>query len=328
MTYRAHIADFGAVAGNAAGANAAANDAAIALAIADAVKVIEFDAAVYEIGATVSLNANAKHLIGVDGSDVFVAANEGTVLRWHGPAGGTMVNVAPSGSTDLIAPNLSGMQLNGNGTAGKGVVVRSARRPKLENIQVVNLGTDGSCIAFYLTGTPTGGSDINCVYRGSFVNLSACVSGDATGMMLDGATSGGRNVTFCDFDGCHVTHENGVAFYLRSCDDVHFRNAASSRKSGGGGLSVLLDGLTSYVVGNAFWGLQCGAHDGATTIYSRGDKARQNRIYGLSGVDTQPAITITQGSELYYDYSGGGYTPTLAAEKALDRVPKQQVRTY
>jgi hypothetical protein len=325
MTYRAHIADFGAIAGSAGGANAAANDAALALAIADVVKVIEFDPDVYEVSQPVTLNQHAKRLQGIDGNDVFGGPCYGTSLRWYGAPGAAMVNVLPSGSGDLIAPALAGMRLDGNGIAGKGVVTKRVMRPKLENVQVVGLAADPTSIGFYFTGGDLSEGGVACTYRGHFVNLSARVSGGATGIMLDG---GPRNTTFCDFIGAHVTHEDGVAFYLRSCDDVHFHNAASSRVLGGTGLSVLLDGLTDYVMGNAFWGLQCGAHDGQTSILSRGNKARQNRIYGLSGVDNQPVITINQGSELYYDYGGGGYTPTLVAEKALARVPKLQIRTY
>jgi hypothetical protein len=323
--YRAHIEDFGAIPGAAGGINAAINDIAIANAVASPTKIIEFDPAVYEISQTISLCQHAKRLVGVDGNDVFGGLSYGTSLQWYGGAGVTMVYVAPCGAGDLIAPAIAGMQLNGRGIAGKGIVMKRVMRPKLENIQVVSLEPEASSIGFYFTGGDLSEGGVACTYRGHFLNLSASVSGDATGIMLDG---GPRNTTFCDFIGTHVTHENGIAFYIRSADDVHFYNAASSRIEGGTGWSVLFDGLTTYVMGNVFWGLQCGAHSGQTEIHTRGANARQNHIAALSGVDNQPTISITQGSEIYYNYLGGGYTPTLSAEKALARVPKQVIRTY
>lgn len=321
-----NIVDFGAVIGDAGGANAAANDAAFMAAMASPHKRIEMPDGVIEIGQTISITKNAKQFEGVDGNDAFGTASEGTVLRWRGSIGGIMVSLAPNvAGQDVIAPGLSGVQLDGRGVAGIGAMVAAARRPKLINVQAVGV----TSIGMYFSAKALGTANINCTYRGEFGNLSACVSGSATGIMLDGVSgAGGGNTTFCDIMGAHVVHKNGVAFYLRSCDDCHFYNAATSREVGGAGTAVLFDGNASYVVGNFFWGLQCGVSDGVPSIYSRGAKARQNRIYGLSGVDSQPVITIDTGSELYYDYVGGGYTATLAAEKAIDRVPKQLIRNY
>jgi hypothetical protein len=325
MTYRAHISDFGAIIGSNVGLNAATNDAAIAAAIASPISVIEFDPGIYEISQTVNFYQHAKHFVGLDGNDVFGGACYGTSLQWHGAVGGVMVYVSPCGVGDLIAPSLSGMQLNGRNIASKGVVMKRVQRPKLENIQVLGLQTDAGAIAFYFTGGTLEDGGLAKTYRGHFLNLSAIVTGDATGIMLDGNP---RNTTFCDFFGAHITHENGIGFYLRSSDDVHFYNAATSRISGGTGKAVMMDGLTTYVMANVFWGLQAGAHSGQTEVYTRGNLARQNHIAFLSGVDNQPIVTITQGSELYYNYMGGGYTPTLSAEKALTRVPKQVIRNY
>lgn len=323
MSISANIMDFGAIIGEAGGANAAVNDAAFAAALAAPQKQIVIPEGIFEISQNIAITSNAKQLIGVDGSDVFATISEGTVLRWRGATGGTMATLGPAGAgPDLIAPALSGIQFDGRNVAANGVVVKASRRPKLRDVQTINV----TGIGFYLASGPVGSTDVNCTYRGDFQNLSVSVGGSAIGIMLDGV--GGKNACFCDIKGAHVTHKNGIAYYIRAADDNHFYNIATSRVAGGMGMTMLIDGLNSYVVGNAIWGMQCGVTDGTASIYSRGSKARQNWIRFLSGVDSQPTITIDQGSELLYDFVGGGYTPTLAAEKALSRMPKRQELTY
>lgn len=320
MTYRANLtADFGAVPGLAGGANAAANDAAFAAALASPVKLIEVDAGLYEVSQTITLNVNAKQFVGIDGCDAFGTVSDGTVLDWWGGAA-PMVDIGPAGLYDLIAPRFEGFQLRCNDVATAGITTRSTRKMKLRNVQVMN----PTALGFHFQDKAAGHLDVGSNYDADLYFLTANCSGTALGFVFDNVSGA---VVTCPT----VVHENGIAYFLRKIDTCAFINVNSSRLASGTAITVFFEGQAgTYVVGNRFFGLHCGAHPigAAVTIYSRGDKARQNRIYGLDGVDNQPTITIVNSSELYYDYQGGGYTATLAAEKALDRVPKQQILTW
>jgi hypothetical protein len=319
MAYRANLFDFGAVAGSAGGANAATNDAAFAAAIASATKIIECEPGIYEVSQPVCLNGNAKAIRGTDGCDVFNTVSDGSVLEWWGGAQ-PVVKIGPSGTSDLIAPEFSGFQIRCQSVATLGVASFANRRMKLNRVQVVSPVTVG----FHFQEAPAGHTDVGSNYDAEISHCTANVYNGATGMVFDNLSGA---VITCP----HVTHQNGSAYFLRGIDTCAFFNVNSSRHEGGTGHSVFFEGTTGkYCVGNRFFGLHCGAWPiGSTTsIWSRGDKARQNRIYGLDGVDTPPVVTIEPASELYYEYQGGGYTPTLAAEKALDRVPKEVIRTY
>jgi hypothetical protein len=320
MAYRKNLTDdFGAVTGSAGGANAAINDAAFAAANADACKLIEVDPGIYEVSQTVPLSNHAKRFAGWDGNDVFNTASQGTVLDWWGGAA-PMVKIAPIDTSDLIAPHFEGFQLRCNGVATMGVVTQSTRRMKLRHVQVVSPASVG----FHFQDKAAGHLDVGSNYDADLHHLTANCMGSALGMVFDNLSGA---VITCP----HVTHQSGAAYFLRKIDTCAFINVNTSRHEGYSGYTLFFDGLQgTYVVGNRFFGLHCGGWPIGSTclIYSRGDKARQNRIYGMDGVDTQPVITVVQGSKLYYDYMGGGYTPTLIGEKALDVTPKQQTETW
>lgn len=320
MAYRDNLFSFGAVAGSAGGANAATNDAAFAAAMASPTRIIECEPGVYEVSQPVTIDSNGKALIGTDGCDAFNTMSSGSILDWWGGAQ-PVVKICPAGTSDLIAPEFSGFQVRCNGVATIGVATYATRRMKIRRVQVV----DPVTVGFHFQEAPVGHLDVGSNYDADLDHLTANAYGTALGMVFDNLSGA---VLTCP----HVTHQNGIAYFLRRIDTCAFINANSSRHAEGTGMSVFFEGAAGkYCVGNRFFGLHCGAWPiGSTTsVYSRGDKARQNRIYGLDGVDTPPVVTFGDTlTELYYDYQGGGYTPTLAAEKALDRVPKQVIRNY
>lgn len=330
MAYRANLFDFGAVAGMAGGANAAANDAAFLAAMASPVQLIEVEPEHFEIGTTILHNKNGKQFVGIAGQDCFGSSGYGTRLEWWGASGGEMVKLAPASALvgDLIGPGFSGFELNGNGLAGRGLSVLSTRMARADDIHILDMNTSSATIGAYLGSIGVNG-DVSGSYAGQFNRLSVNVGGGAHGIMLDGVAGAG-NTCFSHFTQPRVVHENGIGYYLRACDDNHFFNAAVSRVPNGTGLAALFDGNDNYCLGNIFHGVHFGVHPvGATSaILSRGSKARLNCMYGLTGVDTPPVISITTGSELYYDYVGGGYGATLATEKALRRMPKRVELTY
>jgi hypothetical protein len=115
-------------------------------------------------------------------------------------------------------------------------------------------------------------------------------------------------------------------------DDCTWVNIGSSRVTGGTGHFMYFDGQAGngnrYVHGNTFTQVHGGAQDGTVTILSDGAKARQNRIFGVTGVDHAPSITVSNSSQLYFDYYGTGYVATEVAEGAYSRVPPLKIIGY
>lgn len=338
MAYRANFFDFGAVEGAAGGANAAANDAAFLAAKADPTAIIEIEPGIFEISETMAHDVNGKAFIGTRGNDCFGSFTHGTRFDWYGAVGGEMLRFAPSTpGQDLFAPTFSNVSLYGRGVADRGLSVLSTRAFELDYVQCMGLRPLSSSIgAYFGTMGASGVGDVNCAYEGSSKGLVVNASGAGHGIMVDGQ-SGYGNTCFGIWTGSRVTHIDGVGYYLRGCDDNQFIGAKTSRGfkddgvTPGTGWPLLFDGSgAAWCVGNSFFAFHGGASPagGTVTIKARGSKARQNVILALSGVDTQPTLIEDAGAELNYLYLGGGYTPTLAAEKALFRMPKRLELTY
>lgn len=320
MAYRANLFDFGAIAGSAGGTNAATNDAALAAAIASPTRYIEIEPGIFEFSQRINLNVHGKHLIGTDGNGVF-APSYATIFEWWGAddATGVLIWSGTSG-VDLVAPELSNVMVDGKGLLKRGIASKATQHQKMYNVTVKNTrGANGICYHFQKNVGGANGS-IGAVLGGDFRNLDGFAPQSGIALLVDGAFG-------CKFENINMIHNDGVGIYLRDADDLHFFVACTARGVDKTGISVILDGAgATPVLGNIFWGLHCGAHPAgiATRIYSSGTLARQNVIYGLGGVDNAPTVEIVGGSELYYQYHGGGYTPTLEAEKALYRMPKRQ----
>lgn len=337
MAYRANLFDFGAVEGAASGANAAANDAAFLAAKASPTAIIEIEPGIFEISQTMAHDVNGKTFIGTRGNDCFGSLTHGTRFDWYGADGGEMLRMAPTvPGRDLYAPTFSNVSLYGRGVADRGLTVLSSRCFETDYVQVMGLRPLGSSIGAYFgsAGVP-GVGDVNCAYEGSSRGLVVNACGAGHGIMVDGKAGYG-NTCFGVWIGSRVTHVDGIGYYLRGCDDNQFYSAKTSRGlmddgiTPGTGLPILFDGIDHYCVGNSFWAFHGGATPagGSVTVFARGTKARQNIIMALSGVDTQPVLLESAGAELNYLYLGGGYTPTLAAEKALFRMPKRDELIY
>lgn len=327
MAYRANLFDFGAIEGSAGGANAAANDAAFAAAIASPIQNIEIEPGIFEVSQTITNNKHSKALLGTGRADVFATAPDGvTCVDWWGAEGGTVAAIASTtAGQDVHGAKFSGMSFNGRNIANVCLADKATRRSQYGDIQVLN----PKVVGMHFVKLPAGQGNINVSYRPTVRNLSACVNGGANGMIFDGITFG----SIYDY---HCTHMNGMGIYMRDCDDVHLWNAGTSRGPGGTGISVMFDGAQGEpVLGNAIWGLHCCAHDGDVRIWSRGPLARGNDILFLSGVDNkdnQPIITVENGSELYWNFTGRSIypptVPTLSLEKGLRRMPKRQELTW
>lgn len=285
---------------------------------------VYFPKGTYKVSLPIRLRKQGTRIVGAGGSGGGTFSGTtggGAILKWAGAAGGTVLAVEPNGSSyDLHGVGVDNIQIDGGGIAGYLLSVHNVDHSSFKNLTLFGTVSGSSYAAVSLGTLSHAFATLNCCYGNVFENIAAIVTGSTVGFALDGSGYGGENTCFCTFNNIHVTHSSGPAFYLRSCDDNTFTNIRASRLAGGTGYTVQFDGTsadTRWVVGNTFYGVQCGTADSSHAgIYSAGTKARQNKIYGLSGVDDSPTVTINSGSQLWYDYIGTGYSSTDASENA------------
>jgi len=287
---------------------------------------------VYAIGSSINLTSDSKSIIGPSRSGgVFNGGSQlGAVLKWTGSSGGIMIIAgSTTGGVDMHGGAILNVQLDGNVLAGIGIVVKTIDSAQFENIKILNLRDNSGSIGLFLTSGASSFAPINCVYRCSFRNIEIQVPGSTNGLYNNTAASsgGGQNTTFCTFDNIHVTHKNGLGFYISAADDCTFNNIATSRVAGGTGANIYLDGNAvsgKGVFACVFNLVQAGAADGTINIVSDGAFARQNKM-NVSGVDGAITPSINNGSELYYTYLGTGFSGVTATEAPLNRTPALQI---
>lgn len=313
---------FGTATGAAAGANAAANDAAFASARALAnVFTIKYSGFIYEHATTLTLHRSNLSIRGYSGFPVFgTGGATTTIIKWTGADAGLMLQIREASGNDCNNNTVEGIEFDGNFLAALGVDVVNTQFATVRKCSIHNMKTAGVSIGLRTGTTAVAGTGVNCCYRGRFEDITIGVTNNGVGVYATG-TSGVGNTTFCVFENIHVTHKDGAGFYLVSCDDVTFVNCATSRIAAGTGNGLTFDGTgATWVVGNQFYGFHAGVTDGVAVIAASGVKARQNKIYGLSGVDNNPTISIAAGAHLQYDFLGTGYSSDLATEAAMNRM--------
>lgn len=288
----------------------------------------------YAISATINLSTDSRMLVGEGrtGGVFNGSAQVGSVLKWTGSSGGTMVIAgSATSSVDMHGGGLCNVQLDANATANICLMVRTIDSAEFRNLKMLNLRDNSGSVALYLTANADGFAPVNCVYRCSFENINIQVAGAANGFYnASPATSGGQNITFCTFTNIHVTHDDGLGFYISAMDDCTFNNIATSRVTGGTGANVYLDGNAvsgKGVFGCVFNAVQVGVADGTPSITAIGAYCRQN-FMRISGVDDNPTISISTGAELFYEFLGTGYSGAIATEAPFNRVPPLKIRKY
>jgi len=290
---------------------------------------------VYAIASTINLTADGKTLFGLGRSGGVFSNSEqpGAVLKWIGASGGRMVQAGSlTSGVDMHGGGLLNVQLDCNALANVALQVQTIDSAQFENLKILNVRDNSGAIGLYLTSGVASFAPVNCVYRCSFRNINIQVPGAANGFYNNTAATsgGGQNTTFCTFDNVHVTHKNGIGFYLSGADDCTFNNIATSRIATGTGANIYLDG--NAVSGKGVFALifnlvQAGVADGSQSIIADGAFSRQNKMT-ISGVDGVVAPTISNGAELFYDYLGSGYSGVLATEAPVRRVPPLQIAGY
>jgi hypothetical protein len=314
------VEDFGAV-GDGTTDDSAAIDAAIEYLKSIRGGILYFGPKRYAVASNpgIRIDGSGIHLMGTSGGYVFGGAqNKGTEILYTGANGGQAVYMAPASGLQA-ACSISNMSILCNSLALTGLYVGTLQDYLIDNIDIEGYD-NASMICAYFTDNIAAGSVFN--YRGTIRRLVCNAPGAANGIFLDGANpdTGGRHPAFLSFYDCHVTHDDGVGFFLRSCDDCHFFNCACSLTPGGTGNSIYFYSSNTTELraanGNSFYGFNSGGNifvdPGNGTPY----QARGNKVF-LTSIDHQ--ITITDAAHILWVEDWGSYDATIIPYSIMPR---------
>lgn len=233
-----------------------------------------------------------------NGANLFdMSVLTGTVLRWHGEEGPVILDKPTDGDWKIDNGGVRDLTIDGSGIASIGLQSMSAYYAKYTNIHCMGVKK----YAFYFGTYPSDHSTPNIHCR--LDDLTAIVTGQACGIVLDGTPGSGRNTCFVSARNCHVTFQNGIAYALANCDDCGFTDCAASRGHGFTGTAIWFggssDGSLKAAYGNRFIGFNSNAPISAAsgTSPSRGNLVMTNAVDGLPLIYQQPGATLT--AEIY-----------------------------
>jgi hypothetical protein len=230
--------------------------------------------------------------------DNFVAS--GTILHWVGPEGGTVVYDAPlPDDWKIDNGGVCDLAIDGRGKAAIGLQCMSAYYASYAKIHCIGVRAH----AFYFGTLPTLTPSPN--YHVRMDDLTACVTGGANGIVLDGTPGGGRNTCFLSARNCHVTFANGVAYALSNCDDCGFTDCAASMISGGEGAAIYFHGSSDGSGKAAYANRVIGFKSNAPIVSASGSSPARGNYVLTNAVDGVPLIFQSGGSTLTVEVYDG-----------------------
>lgn len=212
---------------------------------------------IYTVSTTILRRSNVLIKGAFKASWVFEGApTKGTVIKWTGASLGTVFKDNPNSPEYRVdGGGISDLTIDGNSFAAYGLEAWNVMSPVYERIHCARIVTSG--VAFYWNAHLNGqGVGWESCYHLRINDLSANLSGGATGFWLNGSAASGNNIVFASFRNCHVTFENGTAYRIDYGDDNRFNDCAASKISGGTGYAIWL-GAGAY--GNGFNGFNSNA---------------------------------------------------------------------
>lgn len=279
----------------------------------------------FHIDATLTINTSEVQLIGSGrngNSDVGSQTGVGTTLFWNNtasPATTAMVDVVSvQGATNpaVKGAGVSGMNLQCAGNVGIGLRVKSIHWGIFRDLYIINATSEGVATECFITGTELGeAADVTkCTFDNIGIRMLE-VADTAKGFSFDGASN--ANTSNSTFRNLAVSCKGAqIAMDIRNTDSNRFYDTVINQSNGGTVQPIVLRGSTADATtsrGNMFFGLASGGSStGLRGLKSEGTDtagvtapAMNNRVWGYSIENGEPAPLIGTGSVLIYDLVGG-----------------------
>jgi len=199
----------------------------------------------HAIDTKITINKPGIRLLGIGSSsshDVVGNPGPGTILKWTGAAGGTVMEIAPiegAGNRRLDGIHLDGFSINSNGVAAKGLVIKSARKSYFDVSVFESTDTDIELGVVTTLGEATDIQEniFNIVAR----NINA--GGDC--LRLTGDTSANTSMNL--FEVVSIVHKNGIGIVEENADNNTWLSTRVFRASGGTGNGIEWQGGASAI---------------------------------------------------------------------------------
>ena len=256
----------------------------------------------YIVSDTITISSQGITIEGEGGNYFFQNADpvHGTVIKWDGGAGGTVVKVTPNTLIrPMVAPILRRLTIDGQSLAEIGLRIEATVQGVFEHLYLAHC-TDK---AIHTGGTDAVGyTGLNythsCMFRDIGIDQVFVTDGD--GIVLDGSNATGATTTICGFYDLHIRHYDGIGINIARGDNNSFYNTAVGRPAGGSGVGIQFSASANAPSVNTNVMFYTVAGQGG--VYSEAGvvNAVGNSIYGLSIDIANPAPVIDAGSTLFY----------------------------
>lgn len=259
--------------------------------------VIQLETGLVSDSSLVTLKGNGR----ANGLWSVIDPFTGTVFKWIGSAGGTVLKMetTASSATQIVGGGIENLTIDGQNVAAKGVDLASYGHGEFRKVFVRNCTTVGWDTRI-ITPITDGVEDV----QGNVfeqITIRQIESANGIGMRLDGTAPDG-NTSFNEFHRVHIYHKNGIGLQLKNTDSNAFFNTAIVRDPVGTAIGVELNGSGSVGVGhsrsNMFYHLDPGL--GGLTARATGitQPAINNVVFGYSKENGAPNPVVEGGARL------------------------------
>ena len=250
---------------------------------------------IYYLAHSITRASNVTIKGAFNGANCFDGAVAlGTILKWAGPPGFSVVYDAPMNGRSVINNGgVENLSIDGSGIASIGLASWNAFYAHYSKLHCIGVRDH----AYYFSSQGTGPN-----YHPYLDSITAALIGGANGIVLDGPAIPGSNTCFLSARNCHITFQNGCAYALCNADDCGFSDCASSMIVGGSGYGIYFGGsedtggVVKAAYGNRFIGWNSGNE---APIAARGGAFPSRGNYVLcNAVDGQPIIYQSSSATL------------------------------
>jgi hypothetical protein len=299
-----NVLELGASPAASATVNTAAIQAAIDYLVETGGGTVYFNKGVYQINNPIVINYSSIRLKGIGTGEIRYSIPQnsdlGTTLLWTGGysimiAAGPIVDAA---NYSLSGDEISGMTLDGGGTASVGLFLSSMNQCRFQDLAIHHC-VDW-CIDFDVTDPLTSPADSqHCHFDSIILDARDVVNTNCGGLRLGASAPATADVSVNLFTNLTVTVENGNAFDLVNCDTNYFCGIHCFVHGTGKSIRFASSEVSAFFTArnNRFYAFE--PHIGPILSQGGSFPAMDNVVEFMTGnAAVQP--TIESGSRLYY----------------------------
>lgn len=324
-----NVRDFGAV-GNGVANDTTPIQTAINAASAVGGGIVFLPAGVYNVTATLLIQASGVSLVGVANmyfTDVGSYTN-GSEIFWSGGVGGPIVKFAPiegAAAQALKGNRVENLYIRGTSTATIGLQLIAVQGGRFSNVFILECTVADLDLNVATTLGENRGTFRN-TFTGLFLRNVNGAGQSGIGIRMDGDQNGApsANVNANNFENVSINYTNGQGILINNADSNRFFGCIMGRLGGGTGIGLELAGsnLSDGCVAraNTFWAFEAGLGGVIARATALTFASRDNTVFEYSLENGAPLPTIEAGAGFDYHHNREVVAWTASANRGDNSV--------